>query len=254
MVGKRHRAHAHRTQHRFPVHRGTCRPSALHGRPRRHPTRCVDPAPAGPTGKVPLLLNMHGGPATQYGFGFFDEFQIYVCRPGSVWWRATRGSSGRGTDFRPGTRGSLGRGAAPGSRGHPPSSMRHWSDSIDRCRPHGNHGGHGGFMTGSHPSARSPVEVSRARARCVLMDPLPERPTSDSGFPHPLPRRLTLRPLGHPVGRQSALPERTRSPPCLFIHSGRRLPVPHRTGRAVLCGARRTRCRGGDAALSRQRS
>ena len=29
-------------------------------------------------GKVPLLLNIHGGPATQYGWGFFDEFQVYA--------------------------------------------------------------------------------------------------------------------------------------------------------------------------------
>jgi dipeptidyl aminopeptidase/acylaminoacyl peptidase len=27
--------------------------------------------------RVPLLLNIHGGPAAQYGYGFFDEFQVY---------------------------------------------------------------------------------------------------------------------------------------------------------------------------------
>lgn len=49
--------------------------------------------------QVPLLLNIHGGPASQYGFGFFDEFQVYAgagfglvaCNP--------RGSSGRGREF-----------------------------------------------------------------------------------------------------------------------------------------------------------
>ena len=30
-------------------------------------------------GPVPLLLNIHGGPATQYGWGFFDEFQVYAA-------------------------------------------------------------------------------------------------------------------------------------------------------------------------------
>ncbi len=25
---------------------------------------------------VPVLLNIHGGPATQYGYTFFDEFQV----------------------------------------------------------------------------------------------------------------------------------------------------------------------------------
>ncbi len=51
------------------------------------------------TGRVPLLLNIHGGPATQYGFGFFDEFQIYAGAGFGVVACNPRGSSGRGTDF-----------------------------------------------------------------------------------------------------------------------------------------------------------
>ncbi|HEX5630212.1 MAG TPA: S9 family peptidase, partial [Acidimicrobiia bacterium] len=49
--------------------------------------------------KVPLLLNIHGGPATQYGFGFFDEFQVYVGAGFGVLACNPRGSSGRGTEF-----------------------------------------------------------------------------------------------------------------------------------------------------------
>lgn len=48
---------------------------------------------------VPLLLNIHGGPATQYGFGFFDEFQVYAGAGFGVVACNPRGSSGRGTDF-----------------------------------------------------------------------------------------------------------------------------------------------------------
>jgi dipeptidyl aminopeptidase/acylaminoacyl peptidase len=48
---------------------------------------------------VPLLLNIHGGPATQYGWGFFDEFQIYVDAGYGVVATNPRGSSGRGRDF-----------------------------------------------------------------------------------------------------------------------------------------------------------
>ena len=48
---------------------------------------------------VPLLLNIHGGPATQFGFGFFDEFQIYAGAGFGVVACNPRGSSGRGTDF-----------------------------------------------------------------------------------------------------------------------------------------------------------
>lgn len=50
-------------------------------------------------GPVPGLLNIHGGPATQYGFGFFDEFQVYAGAGYGVIACNPRGSSGRGRDF-----------------------------------------------------------------------------------------------------------------------------------------------------------
>ena len=49
--------------------------------------------------EVPLLLNVHGGPASQYGFGFFDEFQVYADAGYGVVACNPRGSSGRGTGF-----------------------------------------------------------------------------------------------------------------------------------------------------------
>ncbi|MGF1664833.1 MAG: S9 family peptidase [Acidimicrobiia bacterium] len=48
---------------------------------------------------VPALLNIHGGPASQYGFGFFDEFQVYAGAGYGVVACNPRGSSGRGSDF-----------------------------------------------------------------------------------------------------------------------------------------------------------
>ena len=48
--------------------------------------------------KVPLLLNIHGGPFTQYGWGFFDEFQVYVDAGYGVVAVNPRGSSGYGLE------------------------------------------------------------------------------------------------------------------------------------------------------------
>ncbi|HSL27320.1 MAG TPA: S9 family peptidase [Acidimicrobiia bacterium] len=50
-------------------------------------------------GPFPVLLNIHGGPATQNGFGFFDEFQVYAAAGYAVVAANPRGSSGRGLEF-----------------------------------------------------------------------------------------------------------------------------------------------------------
>lgn len=48
---------------------------------------------------VPLLLNIHGGPASQYGWGFFDEFQVYARAGYGVVATNPRGSGGRDREF-----------------------------------------------------------------------------------------------------------------------------------------------------------
>jgi len=48
---------------------------------------------------VATLLNIHGGPATQYGFGFFDEFQVYAGAGYGVVACNPRGSTGKGREF-----------------------------------------------------------------------------------------------------------------------------------------------------------
>lgn len=47
---------------------------------------------------VPLLFNIHGGPAAQYTWGFYDEFQVYVGAGYGVVAVNPRGSSGYGYD------------------------------------------------------------------------------------------------------------------------------------------------------------
>ena len=41
-----------------------------------------------------MLLNIHGGPFTQYGNGFFDETQVYAGGGYAVVYANPRGSSG----------------------------------------------------------------------------------------------------------------------------------------------------------------
>lgn len=55
--------------------------------------------PPGDADAVPLLLNIHGGPTAQYGFTFFDEFQVYAAAGYAVVGTNPRGSSGRGQDW-----------------------------------------------------------------------------------------------------------------------------------------------------------
>ncbi|NOX28475.1 MAG: S9 family peptidase [Actinobacteria bacterium] len=54
--------------------------------------------PAG-DGPVPVLFNIHGGPATQYGWSFFDEFQVELGAGYAVVATNPRSASGHGEDF-----------------------------------------------------------------------------------------------------------------------------------------------------------
>ncbi len=50
-------------------------------------------------GPFPVLLNIHGGPAFEYGYYFFDEFQMYASAGYAVVACNPRGSEGRGHDW-----------------------------------------------------------------------------------------------------------------------------------------------------------
>jgi dipeptidyl aminopeptidase/acylaminoacyl peptidase len=49
--------------------------------------------------RYPTLLNIHGGPHTQYGYTFFDEFQVYAGAGYGVVFTNPRGSQGCGESF-----------------------------------------------------------------------------------------------------------------------------------------------------------
>lgn len=56
--------------------------------------RPAQPA-VGEDGRIPLLLSVHGGPATQYANAFFDEFQLWAGAGYAVVWCNPHGSTGR---------------------------------------------------------------------------------------------------------------------------------------------------------------
>ncbi len=58
--------------------------------------------------KYPLILEIHGGPNTQYGYGFFHEMQVLVAAGYVVLYTNPRGSCGYGYDFALTVRGDWG--------------------------------------------------------------------------------------------------------------------------------------------------
>jgi dipeptidyl aminopeptidase/acylaminoacyl peptidase len=63
--------------------------------------------------KYPAVLNIHGGPFTQYGNRFFDEFQVYTGAGYTVVYCNPRGSSGYSEEWGRAIRGASG-GIGPG--------------------------------------------------------------------------------------------------------------------------------------------
>jgi dipeptidyl aminopeptidase/acylaminoacyl peptidase len=59
----------------------------------------MKPVGSKPGTKGPALLNIHGGPHAQYGWGFFDEFQVYAAAGYAVIYTNPRGSQGYGEAF-----------------------------------------------------------------------------------------------------------------------------------------------------------
>jgi dipeptidyl aminopeptidase/acylaminoacyl peptidase len=57
------------------------------------------PPHAAPGDRVPAILEIHGGPADQYGYSFFLEFQLLAARGYAVLYSNPRGSAGYGRNF-----------------------------------------------------------------------------------------------------------------------------------------------------------
>jgi dipeptidyl aminopeptidase/acylaminoacyl peptidase len=73
----------------------------------------VRPPDFDPAQRCPVILTIHGGPFTQYGTGFFDEFQVMAGGGYAVLFSNPRGGSGYSEEWGRAIRGPAG-GAGPG--------------------------------------------------------------------------------------------------------------------------------------------
>lgn len=61
-----------------------------------------------PAKKYPMIVEIHGGPNSQYGYGFFHEMQVLAANGHVVLYTNPRGSTGYGRDFALAVRGAWG--------------------------------------------------------------------------------------------------------------------------------------------------
>jgi dipeptidyl aminopeptidase/acylaminoacyl peptidase len=96
--------------------------------------------------RYPALLNIHGGPHTQYGHNFFDEFQVYAGAGYVVIYTNPRGSQGYGEAFTRAVIGDWGGGDFADVMAGLDEAL-HRFDCIDPERLGVLGGSYGGFLT-----------------------------------------------------------------------------------------------------------
>jgi dipeptidyl aminopeptidase/acylaminoacyl peptidase len=102
--------------------------------------------------RYPTLLNIHGGPFTQYGNRFFDEFQVYTGAGYAVVYCNPRGSSGYGEEWGRAIRGPVEGGPGWGTRDYEDvmavveEAVQRF-DFVDGERLGVMGGSYGGYMT-----------------------------------------------------------------------------------------------------------
>jgi len=104
------------------------------------------PVGAEPGRRYPVLLNVHGGPHTQYGVGFFDEFQVYAGAGYAVVFTNPRGGRGYGEAFARAVLGDWGGGDVADVLAGLDEALRRF-DFLDAERLGVLGGSYGGFMT-----------------------------------------------------------------------------------------------------------
>jgi dipeptidyl aminopeptidase/acylaminoacyl peptidase len=98
-----------------------------------------------PSKKYPLVVEIHGGPATQYGYGFFHEMQLLAAAGYVVLCTNPRGSLGYGRDFSLAVRGAWGEKDSLDIMAGVDALLQ--KGYIDEQRMGVTGGSYGGFMT-----------------------------------------------------------------------------------------------------------
>ena len=137
--------------------------------------------------RCPLLLNIHGGPFTQYGNKFFDEFQAYARAGYAVVYSNPRGSSGYSEEWGRAIRGPVGGGDGWGSLDYQDlmavvDAALEQFDFLDPDRLGVMGGSYGGYMTSWIVS-----HTDRFKAACserAVNNMLSEFGSSDFGWFH----------------------------------------------------------------------
>ncbi|WP_432977493.1 S9 family peptidase [Dactylosporangium sp. CA-233914] len=123
--------------------------------------------PAGP-GPHPVLLMIHGGPYTQYGWRLFDEAQVYAGGGYAVVFGNPRGSSGYGEAHGRPIRGNVGEVTATDLLALLDAALKEPGLDGDRVGVLG--GSHGGFMTtwlAAHHGERFRAAVSERAVNSI---------------------------------------------------------------------------------------
>ena len=94
----------------------------------------------------PMVLSIHGGPAGQYGMGWYHEFQVYTSRGWAVFFANPRGSTGYGIEFQRGVKLEWGGKAYQDLMNGVDAALAKYP-WIDRDRLGVTGGSYGGFMT-----------------------------------------------------------------------------------------------------------
>lgn len=168
--------------------------------------------------KYPVILSVHGGPATAYGHGFFHEFQLLAHQGYAVLYGNIRGSVGYGEAQTAGTNGRYGAGDYDDLMALFETALEQFS-WLDATRAAVIGGSYGGYMTNWVISHTNRFKAA-ITDRCIC-NFLSFYGTSDIGYrftqrelrgvvPDDLEHLWEISPLKHVKNVKT---------PCLIIHS-----------------------------------